>query len=552
MPPKGIITHILLSTLITAIFGIITLRTCVSLTEQKLVAEIRAVRWTDRLIRSEDSHLPTNDVMPIPHLSWNDGMRNYIKSIVSILRQSLNLGFHFVTSLAAGEMTFSIARKYLIYLWSEIFMFLREFRKWLHNFFVRRTTECVHAFTVLAHTTMADISNLDPLFSFDTDSSFWVCNNSATGHICNNKELFTDELVPSIYEVGSATGISTPTLMGTVTLRITDDEGAKHSFVLKNVNYLPNSPVNILSLRRLAELYPDDTGHPNRTGTGISSGYDSHTLCWDSARFSKTFHTTSSGLPECLFSSGYSKLDVFSTMMSKVYDDTINWAFASKDKHCDLAQVANGNSIIDEDGGIVHMNDDDMTLDIPLTLTNLISFFTGMYLRYNDGKGTRDVVKFLGADFVDDMQIKCSIQLSDDTVLLVDPETLNFIENPDVASIPQTSDDYLGASAEFLESQLHALISPKSLSPLQEEMLSHHYRLHHTPSKLIVMAEQGEIPKQLASLKGRCPLCVACLFGQAHKRPWRSKSKQKHPIRSLMMLLANVLRWIKWFLLNRD
>jgi hypothetical protein len=31
-------------------------------------------------------------------------------------------------------------------------------------------------------------------------------------------------------------------------------------------------------------------------------------------------------------------------------------------------------------------------------------------------------------------------------------------------------------------------------------------------------------------LKGRCPICVACLFGQAHKRPWQSKSKQKHPI----------------------
>ena len=110
--------------------------------------------------------------------------------------------------------------------------------------------------------------------------------------------------------------------MGTVTLWITDNEGAKHSFVSENVNYLPNLPVNILSLRCLAELYPDDSGHPDRTGTGISSGYDSHTLYWDSARFSKTFHTASSGLSECLFNSGYSKLNVFSTMMSKVYDDT--------------------------------------------------------------------------------------------------------------------------------------------------------------------------------------------------------------------------------------
>ena len=200
--------------------------------------------------------------------------------------------------------------------------------------------------------------------------------------------LFTDELIPSIFEVGSATGISTPTLMGTVTLQITDNEGAKHSFVLKNVNYLLNSPVNILSLHRLAELYPDNSEHPDQTGTGISSGYDSHTLYWDSARFSRTFHTTSSGLPECLFSSGYLKLNMISTMMSKVYNDTINWAFASKDKLHNLAKVDGGSSIVDDNGGIVYADGDSNTLDVPLTLTNPILFFTGMHLRYNDVKGT--------------------------------------------------------------------------------------------------------------------------------------------------------------------
>jgi hypothetical protein len=126
-------------------------------------------------------------------------------------------------------------------------------------------------------------------------------------------------------------------------------------------------------------------------------------LYWDKGRFSKTFHTASSGPPECLFSSGYSKLDVFSTMMSKVYDDTINWAFTLKEKLRDLAQINGGSLIIDDNGGIVYAYDNGITLDVPLTLTNLISFFTGMHLRYNDGRGTRDVVKFLGADFVGDM-----------------------------------------------------------------------------------------------------------------------------------------------------
>ncbi len=61
--------------------------------------------------------------------------------------------------------------------------------------------------------------------------------------------------------------------------------------------------------------------------------------------------------------------------------------------------------------------------------------------------------------------------------------------------------------------------------------MSHHCHLHRMPfPKLIKMAEKGEIPKRLAALQGLCPICVACLFGQAHKCPWQSKSKQKHPI----------------------
>jgi hypothetical protein len=92
---------------------------------------------------------------------------------------------------------------------------------------------------------MAQLSNLS---FFSTDSSVWVCDNSATGHICKDKSLFTGDLVPSIFKVGSATGILNPTLMGTVTLWLTDDEGVLHSFELTNVNHLSNSPVNLLLL----------------------------------------------------------------------------------------------------------------------------------------------------------------------------------------------------------------------------------------------------------------------------------------------------------------
>ena len=111
----------------------------------------------------------------------------------------------------------------------------------------------------------------------------------------------------------------------------------------------------------------------------------------------------SSGLPECLFSSGYSHLNVFTTFLMQHYNDTINWAFTSKVKALELAASDEGAGLATVQG-----NGD-------VKLTNLVSFFQEMKLRYNDGLGTQDIVTFLGADFVEDMQLKCKIQLSNDS-----------------------------------------------------------------------------------------------------------------------------------------
>ena len=247
-----------------------------------------------------------------------------------------------------------------------------------------------------------------------------------------------DELVPSIFEVGSATEISVPNLRGTVILHITDDDGIKHSLTLENVNYFPNLSINILSLCHLAELYPDDTGHPDRSGTGITSGYDSHTKHWNRIQFRKTFQTLSSGLLELLFSSGYSKFDAFTTMIANIYDDTISWVFASTDKLQDLVQLDNGHSIAKYGDLFVYVDNDGIMIDMPFTPANLASFLNGVHLRYNDGNRTRNIVTFMGTNSVNNMQIKCKVKLSDGKFIVVDPETLNFIENPDVASILKT------------------------------------------------------------------------------------------------------------------
>jgi hypothetical protein len=187
---------------------------------------------------------------------------------------------------------------------------------------------------------------------------------------------------------------------------LTDDEGDKHTFILNNVNYLPDSPVNLLSLRRLAELYLDSSGYPDKSGTGIRSGFDSHTMFWDHEKYKKTFCTASSGLPECLFNLGYSRLELFSTTMSKYYNDRINWAFVSKEKQNNTLDDVDKNGVpvpITQDDAIMYTTDNEVLINLPLNLTNLVSFINGMNLRYNDGSGTRDIVTFIGADVVNGM-----------------------------------------------------------------------------------------------------------------------------------------------------
>jgi hypothetical protein len=232
---------------------------------------------------------------------------------------------------------------------------------------------------------------------FNTDSSFWVCDNSVTGHVCNDKSLFSGELVPSIYIVGAATGISEPALMGIVILWFTDDNRNKHTFTLTHVNYMPKSPVNLLSTRVLSKQFTDEHCFDCQ-GMGITSVFDDHFLFWDHGQFTKTFKTHSSGLPECLFSSGYSQLQSFSTFLMPYYDDKVNWAYTAISKDKELAQSDDGKAIISDNGSaIVYVSNNEISLEVPMTLTNLVSFFQGMRLHYNDSQGTQDIVTFSGS-----------------------------------------------------------------------------------------------------------------------------------------------------------
>jgi hypothetical protein len=99
MPPKGIITSILVKFIITGIFGIITTQTCYCMLNQLCVAEIQAFsqRCTDRSIQNDpeiNQHIVSHDntinqFNNVPHRSWHKRMHDAIQYTAFILQSCL-------------------------------------------------------------------------------------------------------------------------------------------------------------------------------------------------------------------------------------------------------------------------------------------------------------------------------------------------------------------------------------------------------------------------------------------------------------------------------
>ena len=86
--------------------------------------------------------------------------------------------------------------------------------------------------------------------------------------------MFYEQLYHFIYDVNISTETSAKLQTATVVLSVTDDDDVEHTFTLLRVIHMPQSPVNILSARRLAEHFPDRNGNPDRWDTDIVSTFD--------------------------------------------------------------------------------------------------------------------------------------------------------------------------------------------------------------------------------------------------------------------------------------
>ncbi len=82
------------------------------------------------------------------------------------------------------------------WIWS---WFLREIENAAHIFSICRNESTLQGILILVYSTLTDSSLVNPLISFDMDLLFWICDNSATGHICNDSAPSRENLfLPSM------------------------------------------------------------------------------------------------------------------------------------------------------------------------------------------------------------------------------------------------------------------------------------------------------------------------------------------------------------------
>ena len=94
--------------------------------------------------------------------------------------------------------------------------------------------------------------------------------------------------------------------------------------------------------------------------------------------------------------------------------------------------------------------------------------------------------------------------------------------------IPSTPEQYANEIPKLMGSELQQISTPQSLDNEQRKLMELHYKLNHLPlPAMIALAEKGKLNKKFASLKHRLPICMSCIFGMAHRKPWRFKGSKR-------------------------
>jgi hypothetical protein len=143
-----------------------------------------------------------------------------------------------------------------------------------------------------------------------------------------------------------------------------------------------------------------------------------------------------------------------------------------------------------------------------------------------DGKGITREVSYLGPQYSDEI-LQHKVRNVNGHKFLVDGTLLSSINAPDIGTIPVSVEQYANELPKLTREQLRQVSHPQILDDDQREFMGLNYKMNHLPlPAMITLAEKGKLNRKFAELKHRLPVCMSCMFGTAHRKPWRSKGEK--------------------------
>jgi hypothetical protein len=390
-------------------------------------------------------------------------------------------------------------------------------------------------------------------FSVDTDGISFIIDNSATGAICNTKSMFIGPFVDHTVNLVTAEGQSTTTKrVGTIRLILRDDGGTDWSYDIPNVIYDPDSPYSLLGIPFLGEYFASNTDDSYDEETWIRSASTSSHFVWDHGKHERHFAHGPSNLPELLTNEGNSYFSAFCTRLSTFFTDKVHYAFSSaytispdgvhqppaiisqeveEDEFPEVQWYTPPNISNSVEPLPKRVRFDDSTKPAASLSDNndVQDFQIGSEVIYTSN-GTAQNVVYEG---VDRNGVNHYIRHKDGSRSFVSRSTLTLLDQISFSNIPKTPLDYCQEVGKGIAPEVaHKLAYPRALTPQQQELMSWHHRLYHLPfNRIFMLAKRGWLPKVLLKLQDKLPLCAACQFGAAHRRPWRFKGKKSGSIR---------------------
>ena len=408
-----------------------------------------------------------------------------IQTMTVIYALAFEILFEFATKIVKVENTAPDQYKQKIADWNDakprVFGSVKEER------FPKKGKQVYVSQVVLSYTANMDASKSTEILPVDSECYQFAIDTCTTFHICRHSELFVNGITEcdNIYVQGIG-GKTKVTGYGTIKIRVVDDCGRKHDLLISNVLYVPESPTNLISPQKWSSSCED------KDGTGELTGGESTILFWDKKKIFKFIpHHPQMGIPIIMVNDGFT---VKSAMFTNIVEQP------------NVPCYLETSTLIEDEEKQVHI--------IPV----------------EDDEEEIEVIKssLPSANEIDERNRLFSDPSYEPEVVDETADEVSVVTSDDKAS----HSDEISETVEVPNNELETIVKAMDMgmSKEQKELLRIHINLKHIPfAYLKRLVKRGVIPKHLEKVDP--PLCPSCLLGKQHRRPWRTKGKQKRAIR---------------------